>query len=173
MKKSNFSKFIQSMDQDELRNEIDTLYSKIKEVKEYYAMELGSETDRKKVFENAKKNITRYYRTKSYRKPKPPRIRYIQNLLKEIHQLSIFDHEMVDLYLFNVETALTFMREYYFSSISLNNNIVKSFQKACDMISAGKLQDMFVYRVQNIMAQSGYFKDFYLEMNNSFIETFK
>ena len=173
MRKSNFTKFIDSLDEEELREEMNVLYEKIAEVKNYYAMELGSDQDRKKLFANAKKSITRYYATKSYRKPKAPRIRYIQALLKEMHQLSIFNHEMIDLYLFDVETAINFMRVYYFSSKSVNNNVEKSFGNACKMINEGKLQDMFVDRSQAIMSNAAYFQEFYLELNRNFIATYR
>lgn len=173
MRKSDFLKFIKSLNEEELRTEMEQLFEKVSAVKEHYAMELGSDKDRARIFTNAKKSITRYYATKSYRKPKAPRIRYVQNLLKEMKALSIFNHEMADLYLHDVETALGFMREYYFSSTSVNNNIEKSFTAACDLISEGNFQAMFIERVELIMSKTGRYQDIYWIFNKNFLRTFR
>lgn len=173
MRKSDFSKFINSLNEEELKSEIENLFDNVAGVKDYYAMELGSDKDRIRIFENAKKMITKYYATKSYRKPKAPRIRYIQNLLKEITQLSIFNHELVDLYLHDVETAVAFMRSYYFSSKSLTNNAEKSFQSACELIQNGNFQSMFLERVEQIMKDASKLEEIYWAYNKTFLSTFR
>ncbi len=173
MRKSDFIKFINSLEEEELKDEFNKLFDKLPQVKEYYTMELGSDQDRARIFDNAKKSISRYYATKSFRKPKAPRIRYIQNLLRDMKERSIFDHEMVDLYLFDVETALEFMGIYYFSSKSLNNNLERSFTNACHMIKNGNLQALFIGRVEAIMKKASKFNEIYWTFNTNFLETFR
>lgn len=173
MRKSDFTKFINSLEEEELRAELSLLFDKVKAVKDHYGMELGSTKDRSRIFANAKKSVTRYYATKSYRKPKAPRIRYIQSLLKEMNHLSIFKHEMADLYLFDVETALDFMKKYYFTSTSVNNNLEKSFISACEIIQDGNYQSMFADRVETIMAHASRNRDIYWTFNKIFLNTFR
>lgn len=173
MRKSEFNKFLSSLAEEELREEMGKLFDNVSGVKEYYAMELGSAADRKKIFESAKKKIDRYYATKSYRKPKAPRIRYLQALLREMHQLSVFPHETVDLYLYDVEKALDFLDEYYFYSKTLFNHLEKSFSTACDLIGGGRYQEMFSVRVERIMFLAGKHREIYREFNDAFIKTFR
>ena len=173
MRKSKFNHFVESLEKEELIEEMKKLYTRISEVKDFYAMELGSDVDRKRIFDGAKKKIDRYYRTKSYRKPKAPRIRYLQNLLREMHSLSVFTHETVDLYLYDVEKALDFLDQYYFYSKTLYNHLEKIFTTACKLIHEGRLQEMFDVRIERIMQIAGNHREIYSEFNKAFLFTFR
>ena len=80
---------------------------------------------------------------------------------------------MADLYLYDVETAFQFTKEYYFYSKALNNNLIKSFTAACDIIRDGRLQDMFEGRTPPIMNRAGNYPEIYWEFNDAFIKTFR
>jgi len=151
MKISQFKKFIYSLEEEDLREELHILYSKYQEVKNHYAMELGNDIDRVKIFTKAKIEIEKKYATKSVRKPRKPRIRLINNLLKDLDQKSIFSHEMIDIYLFNVECGNKFMKEYDFYNVALGNTIQNSFQAAINIIKDSMLESDFNIRCQNIV----------------------
>ena len=80
MRKSNFTKFLNSLTEEELREEMDKLYSKYKPIKDYYTMELGETEDRKKLLDRAKKGIERLYERRKTRS----RLSKVNAILKEI-----------------------------------------------------------------------------------------
>jgi len=84
MSKAKFSKHLKELNIEEMKHELLQLYTSIPEVRQHYAMELGTEADRKKIYDKVKKNIESKYATKSYRRPRRPRIQKINTLLKGI-----------------------------------------------------------------------------------------
>ncbi len=164
MSKAKFTKHLKELNIEELRHELLDLYAKVPGVKQYYAMELGSDTDRQKIYAKAKKEIVAKYATKSYRRPRRPRIQKINAILKGIQKASIFEHELVDIYLFDIETALVFTAKYHFYSKVLANHIIGVFAKAIDIISNQQLQSMFKDRVQLILQRSELIPDIHWEI---------
>jgi len=152
MRRSTFIKHIKQIEVEELREELLTLYTHIPEVKAYYAMELGSEKDRQKVYEKAKASIISKYKTKSYRKPRRPRIQKINTLLREMERTAVLPYEMIDIYLFNAEQGLGFMRDYKFYSDPLRNTILKSLEKALALIEDALFQDEYKDRMELIVS---------------------
>jgi hypothetical protein len=148
---STFKKFIESLSEEELRSELLKLYSDNNDVKRHYLMELGSESDRKKVFDKAKKDIASKFKTRSFRKPKRPRISKVNAILKEMNDISIFKDEMAALYLYTCEIALDFMEDYYFYSEPVVNNVFKSFQAACELIQADMAEEAFSQRCETLI----------------------
>jgi len=134
MRRSTFLKHIQSLEEEDLRAELKLLYDKVKEVKQFYTMEIGSSEDREKKYKKAKEEIAAKFKTKSYRKPRRPRIQKINKIVSELAKISVFNYEMIDVYLFCAETGLKFMREYRFESTPVNNLICNSFKKAILLI---------------------------------------
>lgn len=148
MRRSTFIKHIKQIEEEELREELLTLYTQIPEVKAHYAMELGSDKDRQKVYEKAKASIISKYKTKSRRRPRRPRIQKINTLLKEMERSSVLPYEMIDLYLFNAEQGLSFMNAYKFYSDPLRNTILKSLEKALALIEDALFQDQYRDRME-------------------------
>jgi len=150
MRRSTFLKHIKNLEEEDLREELKLLYDKVKEVKQFYMMEIGSAEDRSKRYKKGKDEITAKFRTKSYRKPRRPRIQKINKIVSELKKISVFNYEMIDVYLFCTETGLNFMKEYRFDSIPLNNLISKSFDKAIDLILECKMENDFKERCSAI-----------------------
>jgi len=164
MRKSQFSKHLNELNEEELRQELTMLYSKVPEVKQYYAMELGSEGERKKLYDKAKKNIDSKYATKSYRKPRRPRIQKINAILSEMKKNAIFQHEMADLYLYDIEAALVFSVKYGFYSKVLSNHIISTFKKAMKIIRGHNFYDLFQERISLIIDRTILIPEIYSEM---------
>jgi hypothetical protein len=173
MRKSSFIKHLQELNEEELRKELELLYSKIPEVKQFYSMELGSEKDRNKLYEKTKKEIKAKYATKSLRKPRRPRIQKINKLLSEMERLSIFSSDMIELHLFNVEEGLRFAISYSFSSVPLNNCIINSFEKAVQSIVESKLDETYRDKCKSFVERSILHYPVYHRMKSAFeqIET--
>jgi len=159
MRKATFLKHINNLEAEDLRSELMMLFSKVKAVPEYYKMELGNAEDRKKMYEKAKQEIAKKFATKSYRKPRRPRIQKAYKLLKEIHDKSIFQHELIDVYLYTAETAWAFMDDYEFYSTPLQNIIIKSYKNALELILQSRMEDDFKERAEAIIQSIRYQRD--------------
>ena len=154
MRLSSFKKFVNSLGEEELRDELLRVYTKLDEVKRFYKMDMGSEKDRAKIFAKAKKEIAKKYLTKSYRRPRRPRIQKVNKLLSETRKSTILDYEMIDIYLFTSETALEFMDEYQFYSDVLVNNICSTFEKAIKLMKENLMEEEFADRVEAFRARA-------------------
>jgi hypothetical protein len=151
MQKSTFKKYIKSLNEDELREEIDRLFSKIPEVKHYYTLELGSDADRKRIYDKVKRGLESKYRTKSFRRPRRPRIAKINAILREVEKHALYTFELGDVFLYNVECATAFANKYYFESDPLTNVILKSYEKGCLYIRDALMEDEFEDRLKEVI----------------------
>ena len=172
MRKSSFIKHLEELKEDELKQELVNLYDALPNVREYYKMDLGSDADRKKVFDKAKKDITSKYATKSYRRPRRPRVQKIKSILSDMSKKSIFDFDMIDLHLHNVESAVYFMKEYRFASQVVYNNVNNSFNKALLMIQDGLFQSEFEDRCQAMLDEIKDIPEIFGETISEFINAF-
>ena len=131
-------------------------------------MELGDDKERAKLYAKAKRDIEAKYATKSYRRPRRPRIQKVNKILSEMKKNSIFEHEMADLYLFDVETALRFSIKYGFFSKVLANHLVAVFKKALSIIHHQQLHDLYAERCTNIIDRSILVPEIHWELKNEF-----
>jgi len=168
MRKSTFKKHIDQLSDEELKAELTLLYDKLPEVKNFYKMELGNAKEKEKYYAAAKKSIASKYATKSYRKPRRPRIQKVNKILRELKKQVIFDFEMIDIYLFTVETAVTFMHDYYFQSVPLYNNITNSFSLACALIAENRMESEYKERCETILQKTKYFRGLGQELQSSY-----
>ena len=150
MRRTEFKKHLDLLIEEDLREELLTLFSKIEAVKSYYAMELGGDRDRQKIYKKAKENIASKYATKSYRRPRRPRIQKVNALLSKLLKEAVLPYEMIDIYLYNTEAALGFMMYYKFDSSPLRNAINTSFTKALALIELEKMRSEHKDRCEKI-----------------------
>lgn len=151
MRSASFNKYINSLNTEELQSEIKMLYAKVPAVKEYYKMELGSEKERASLYKKTKAEIKSRYATKSYRRPRKPRIQKINKILSEMKKKSIFSHELVDLYLYDVEQCIALADEYRLFTTVMHNHINQVFTKAVRIIQSDKLEHLFEERCKEIL----------------------
>lgn len=149
MRKTNFTKFINSLTEEELREEMDKLFTKYKPVKEYYSMELGSDDDRKKLLDRAKNGIGKLYekfRTRS-------RLTKVNSILKELSAISIFDYELADVYIHHIEAATNHLNYYGWARDADYNHLEKSFFKAVDLVTSSQSKDQFDDRFKDVLSK--------------------
>lgn len=147
MRKTDFTKFTNSLTEDELREELDKLYTKYKPIKEYYTMELGSAADRKKLLDKAKNSIGKLYerlRTRS-------RLSKVNTILKEIGMISIFDHELADVYLHHAEAVTQHLNYFGWVKDADLVHLEKSFKAAVDLVTSSQTRDQYETRLRDII----------------------
>jgi len=106
--KNTLKKHLESLEKDELTNEILKLYDKIKSVKDFYEMDLG--TDTHAVLNEYKAKIEKqYFPKRGYGNPKASEVR---KLISDFKKIAAFEFDVVDLLLFRVEQAVAFTNSY-------------------------------------------------------------
>lgn len=153
MSRGEFGKFIKSMNEDELRDELKLLYQKIEDVKKHYAMELGKDADRKKIFDRTKLEVRNllYIRNKPRKRP---RIAKLKNILKDLAKISVFKHEMADLYLYAAECEVAYLLRRPSTTKATYNNCRENYEKACDIINQLSLHNDFEDRCQTMVSDA-------------------
>lgn len=153
MRKSSLKKHLESLNKEELQSEILILFDKFKEVKNHYKLDLGTVEDRVKVYNQAKVEISKCFKTKSYVRPRRPRIKIMNSVIKRMEKSVLFEHEMIDIRLHAAESVATFMNEYNYLSDTLFNALLKNYELALGIIQQSKLEDEHQSRIQNLLNQ--------------------
>ncbi len=134
-----FKKYIQSLDDEALKEELMALYTKIDDVKKHYAMELGSDADRQKLYKKAKKQISSMFHI-GQKPRKRPRIKKVKEILREIRTHAIFKHELADIFLHASEEAVRFIL-YKPNTTDAVYNLAKSgYENAIQLIEEYNLE---------------------------------
>ncbi len=149
MSKSKFLKFVSAVGEEELREELKSLYTKIPEVKLHYLMELGNDEDRKKRYEKAKKDIKNFFYI-AQKPRKRTRVAKAKSLIKDIIKHAIFSHEKVDIYLHATEISLMYLLRRPSATQATYNFCMFTFQKAIHLILEMALQTDFEDRCKSI-----------------------
>jgi len=149
LRKSNFTKYVNSLTEEELRAELDKIYTKYKPIKEYYTMELGDEADRKKLLTKAKKSISKLYERRKTRS----RLSKVNTILKEISLISIFDHELADVYIHHVEEATEHANYFGLWRDADANHLLKSFREAVNLVTSSQTKEDNEPRLDSIIAK--------------------
>jgi len=150
MRKSRLINHIENLEAEDLREEIVRLYDTLKEVKDFYKMELGSEAERQKKYEKAKADIASKFISRGYRKVRPPRVSKVRKLVKDLKLISIFPHEMIDIHLYICETALDFCYNRNFTSDPVFNLIRDSYHEGKKLILSSGLTDDYSSRLEKL-----------------------
>jgi len=150
MSRNHFNKYLQSLTEEEKTAELKMLHTKFKEVKKYYALELGSQEDRQKLYTKSKKAISNLYLIRGIHR-KRPRIQKLNKLLSDLKKDAIFPHELIDVYLHSVKHACQFFKDKRKSPDATVNHSVKSFMTALDLIEDAQMQDQYQERCNEII----------------------
>lgn len=169
--RSEFTKFLKSLNEDELRQEMKSLYATIKEVKQHYQMELGGDAERKKIFDKAKKDIYNLYFIRNIPR-KRPRVAKIKSILKEMKKLSVFSHETADLLLYTTETCLEYLYNRSYTTSATYNSCVDSYDQALEIINTGLHAD-FEKRCSFIAAKAARIDELDGMLQELFEQTFR
>lgn len=141
------------MNEEELREELDKLYTKYKPIKEYYNMELGTTDDRKKLLDRAKNAISKLY----VRRKTRSRLSKVNAILKDISLISIFDHELADVYLHHAEAATNHINYYGLLRDADGNHLINSFKKSVDLVTSSQTAEDNGPRLESIVDKLHYF----------------
>ena len=137
--RSELSKYLKSLDREDLEKEVKTLYTKFKEVKQYYEMELSGDTSR--ILTEYKERITKEYFPK--RGFGQARSGVSRKVINDFKKVSIIKKDVIELILHRVEMMISYTDAYGDMNESFYNTLVRSFDEACQLVQQERLEDIF------------------------------
>ncbi|MCU0445094.1 MAG: DUF6155 family protein [Microscillaceae bacterium] len=157
--KKSFKTFLNTLEKEELIDELEKLYAKIKNVQEYYQMELGNADD---VLEEYKKQIDKEFKSKS----REPRSASIRKIINEYKKIAVHQFDVIHLLLYRVEKALEFMNQplYFTPSAAYSDAILTAFEEAIALTRREKLDADFQAICQKIVTESDDYMQYAMAM---------
>ena len=150
--KSELNKYLKEMSRTELEKEVKKLYSKFKEVKQYYELEFA--TDTTKIVNEYKAKIKKEYFSSrgGYGKARNGVSRKIVNDFKKI---SIFKKDVIDLLLYRAEVMIEYSKITYGDlGDSFYNSLESCFAEACKLINEEQLHDEYKSKCEDLVDET-------------------
>lgn len=141
-------KHLQALSDEELREEILRLYSTIPLVKEYFQIELSSESTA--LVLAYKQKIKRYYFPKG-RGIKRPKAAKMRELVRDFQRISPFPYDVIDLLLYQAECMVEFSAANGFVSSGFQKTLISRYKEALLLINKEMLRSDFMKRSQAIL----------------------
>ncbi|CAH1001728.1 hypothetical protein LEM8419_02634 [Neolewinella maritima] len=136
--KRDFNKYLDHLEEDELRAELKMLYARFPVLREYYVMEL---TDPKKVIDKYKAGMRKgFFPTRGGGK----RGRSVSTkLIKQFAAVSIHPKDLIELHFYRAELMTEYIAAQRVDSETFHASAVKSFAQACQLAEREVLLDYF------------------------------
>ena len=136
--KRDFNKYVNHLDESELREELQRLYARFPVLKEYYQMELG---DSKKVVDKYKANLRKSFfpgRGRGKRGRSQSR-----KIIKKFAEISIHPKDLIELYFYRAELMAEYIAARRVDSEAYHESTVKAFEDASAMAENEVLLEFF------------------------------
>ena len=147
MSKRALTKYLQSLDKEELENQVLELYAKFKPVKDYYGFVFNPKEEKR--MEEARFRISKEFFPVNGRKPKARRS-VAQKLIKHFLALGLDPTLLSDLMLFYIETAIRYNERKPSRQETFYKSILNSFEQAVAYIEANGLKGVHKERLEQI-----------------------
>jgi len=147
MSKRDLSKYLASLSKKELEKQVEELYDRLKEVRQFYNFVFNPKED--KMVEEAKFKISKEYFPQGKRKPKRRRS-VAQKHIKNFIKLGVEPSLIADVMLYNIEIAQAACAEKTITQDAFYKSILKSFQDTLKYLNEKSLRQKFKERVNKI-----------------------
>lgn len=151
MSKRDLKLYVHDLNKEQLQDQIIELYTRFKEVKEYYDFAFNPKEN--KLIEECKFKISKEYFPRTKRKAKCRRS-IAQNFIRHFKRLGVDPSLIADIMLFNIEIALTYSSEKENIQDAFCKSILKSFDEAINYISENGLSKEYSTRIEKIVDES-------------------
>lgn len=148
MSKRALVKYLQSLEKQELEDQVLDLYARFKPVQTYYNFVFNPKED--KLVEEAKFKISREYFPTSTRKPKMRRS-VAQKFIKQFITLGLDPALIAEVMLFNIETAQRYNAKKRINQESFYKSMFNSFDQAIEFIESNGLRAVFKDRMREVV----------------------
>lgn len=151
--KSELNKYLKEMSKVELENEVKKIYSKFKEVKNYYEIEFSQDTT--EILNKYKEKIKlEYFPKRGFGKA---RNRESRKVITEFKKISIFKKDVIELLLYRAEMMIEFSQQFGDIDEPFYNSLESSYEEACKLIKEEKLEKLFRTECRRLMNETYHF----------------
>ncbi|NOU58186.1 DUF6155 family protein [Marinifilum caeruleilacunae] len=151
MSKKDLKEYIHHLSKEHLEDQILDLYTRFKEVKEFYDFAFNPKEN--KLMEECKFKISKEYFPVNGRKAKMRRS-VAQGYIRHFKRLGVESSLIADIMLYNIEVAQTYTTELYIKQESFYKSMLKSFQEAVKYIRENGIEAEFKARLNRIVDES-------------------
>ena len=142
IKLTDFKKFIGQMTEEEMRNELTILFSKLPQVHDYYAQELMPPEVRKSVLDEYKKKVYNQFWTRTGN-PRNTSNAEVRKIITAFEKVSVMPKEVVELLLYRVDVTLDQANQFGGLAEADYNAAINAYEKALKIITKEKLKIYF------------------------------
>ena len=171
IKLTDFKKFIGQMTEEEMRNELTILFSKLPQVHDYYAQELMPPEVRKSVLDEYKKKIYSQFWTRGGN-PRNASNADVRKIITAFEKVSIMPKEVVELLLYRVDVVLDQANQFGGFLESDYNAGLNAYEKALKIITKEKLESYFKDECLSLSRDRGNMDYWVIEQMNDLNETY-
>jgi hypothetical protein len=148
MAKRELTKFLKQLSKEELIKEIEKLYSKVKLVQEYYALELGGDTS--SFLNEYKKKMEKQFRPKG--NLLNPNMAEVNKIVNQFTKISVHEIDKIDLMLYKVELIKNFMEAWGNEFGGMASSFIRTYDQVVDLIHENDLENHFRQRCEAVEA---------------------
>lgn len=147
MSKRDLKLYMQDLSKEQLQDQISDLYTRFKDVKEYY--DFAFKPNENKLIEECKFKISKEYFPNTKRRAKCRRS-VAQNYIRHFKRLGVEPSLIADIMLFNIEIAQTYSEEKELVKEAFCKSMLKSFEEAINYSEENGLTSEFSDRFEKI-----------------------
>jgi gas vesicle protein len=128
--KKELTKFLNELSKEDLIKEFEKLYSKFKEVKQLYDLEISGDTS--ELLNKAKEAIeNQFFPKRGFGNPKASELKKV---IDDFAKVSIYPKDLIDLSIFRVEQAIAFTDAYGDIDMVFYNSTATAFERTLKLI---------------------------------------
>ncbi|PKQ64079.1 hypothetical protein BZG01_14925 [Labilibaculum manganireducens] len=147
MSKKDLKEYLQQLNKKQLQEQITDLYTRFKDVKEFYDFAFNPQEN--KLLEECKFKISKEYFPLSGRKAKMRRS-VAQKFIRHFKKLGVEPNLIADVMLYQIEIAITYTSEKYIKQEAFYKSMLKSFAEAVTYINENAVRNDFNERLIRI-----------------------
>lgn len=148
--KKDFLRLLKELDEDELREELKSLYERFPVLREYYKLELSGST--RAVLDKYKKDVRKAFFTGRRRIGKRGRSNSAK-VIKDFKEVSIHAKDLTELHFYRVAVMIEAIDYYNVENEPFYNSMLKSFERAAEMARKELMLDTFREMADEIVSR--------------------
>lgn len=149
LRQTDFKKFLASLNEAELRGELQKLFAKFPAVQEFYGQELMDDAGRASILADYKNRIYKQFWT-SKGNPRKVSKTKLREIIADFERISVFPHELADLMLYRVEVALEQYLQFSSGTEADITSLLGTLEKTMKLVQLHQLEDLFRARAAKI-----------------------
>jgi Family of unknown function (DUF6155) len=170
-KLSDFKKLLAELSHEELKAEMLKLFQKLPQVQAFYAQDLSSPEERKKILDTYKKKIYNEFWTRGDN-PKIANGTALKLIISDFEKVCVAQAELVELLLYRVDCCMEQANDFGGTSDSAYNTALTAFEKALKIIVKEKLEKEFEVECREVARDRGNMDCWPIDQMNDWLEEY-